>query len=122
RAVRETAVLDEGATALAPLGSAVRELLRAGLGRDPAVASGLLRAADLAARTKAIVVVAERYRELLAESRLVDPAEALWRAAPQDAPLGTTSLPVLVAGYPRVGLAELVFLDSVAGDGSVFVL
>ncbi|HZJ09694.1 MAG TPA: hypothetical protein VFD39_08370, partial [Trueperaceae bacterium] len=100
------------------LGAAVRELLRAGLGQADEVVERLLAADDLAARTKALARVTLRYRELLSVDRLVDPAEALWLAAQ----LGTAPVPVLVAGYPRVGVAELAFLDALAAAGSVFVL
>lgn len=118
RAARDTAALAEGSTSMTALGSSVRELLRAGLFQDPGIAAELRSSENLASRTRALLLVAERYRELLAEVGLVDPAEALWRAAE----IETERASVLVAGYPRVGLAELVFLDSIAADGSVFVL
>lgn len=118
RAIRETALLSEESVSMAALGSSVRELLRAGLSRDEDIAARLRSSEALAARTMALIGVAQSYRKSLAEDQLVDPAEALWRAAE----LGLPAVPVLVAGYPRGGSAELAFLDSIAAAGSVFVL
>ena len=118
QALSETALLSAGAASVTALGAAISELLRAGLGHDPEVEAQLRGSPELAARTKALVRLALHYRALLARAGAVDPAEALWAAAL----LEERRVPVLVAGYPRVGLAELVFLDSVAADGSVFVL
>src|SRR5690606_38978354 len=117
-ALRESEELAEGAASVTTLVGAISELLRAGLGRDSGVVERLLAAPELAQRTKALVRLTLRYRELLAGSQVVDPAEAVWAASR----LEPRRASLLVAGYPRVGLAELAFLDAIADDGSVFVL
>lgn len=97
---------------------AVRELLRAGLGR-PGVAAALAAATpELPVRSLRLLEVATRYREQLAEYQAVEPAEMLWRAG---APNGASEV-VLVAGYPRLGADELALVDAWAANGSVLVL
>jgi hypothetical protein len=59
--------------------------------------------------------VTRAYRTLLRTEGLIDPAEALWEAS-QAAP---DRHPLVVWGYPRLGLGELVFIDPVAGEGSI---
>ncbi len=117
-------------------GAAVREILRAGYGMPHAAGSATGRGADAPAgdalgtndggrpgaavsdRAGRVLTVVDRYRELLRAESLVDRAELLWAASRR------VERPerVLVAGYPRVGLGELRFLDAFAGAGSVFVL
>ena len=58
--------------------------------------------------------VIARYQAALAQEKLVDPAEALWRAAR----LVTRPIPLLVWGYFVPRADELTFLDVLAGDGS----
>src|SRR5215204_3257959 len=66
-------------------------------------------------RARRVMDVARAYRTLLRTEVLIDPAEALWEAA-QAAP---DRRPVVVWGYPRLGSGELVFIDAVAGEGSI---
>jgi hypothetical protein len=84
----------------------IRELFRAGadVGADPG-----------SPRARRVMEVARAYRTLLRTEELIDPAEALWEAA-QASP---GRRPVVVWGYPRLGLGELVFIDAVAGEGSI---
>jgi RecB family exonuclease len=83
----------------------VRELFRAGV--DVAGDLG-------SARARRVIEVARAYRELLRARGLVDSSEVLWEAAGSDPPRH----PVRVRGYPRVGMAEVAFLDAAAGEGS----
>lgn len=113
-------------------GAAVREILRAGFGMPAATDSGpnlpasealdighgARSGAVMSGRARRVLAVVTRYRELLRATGLVDRAELLWVAGERV----ERPEPVLVAGYPRVGLGELSFLDAYAGDGSVFVL
>ncbi len=101
--------------ALAP---AVRELLRAGLGRAEVEAELARSAPSLGARAQLLLTVTRRYREVLARTASVDPAESLWRAADQIA----DARRVLVYGYSRLGFDELRFVDALAAPGSVVVL
>jgi hypothetical protein len=87
----------------------IRELFRSGLDVDVGLRTS---------RARRVVEVAWAYHRRLREQGLIDPAEALWEAA--------RSLPsrrsVLVRGYPRLGPAEVAFVDAVAGEGSVIHL
>jgi RecB family exonuclease len=89
----------------------VREVLRAGL-------TASLSTSSLSERAKGILEVTHAHRELLRARGLVDPAEVMW--------LATEGQPqrqqVLVFGYPRLGLGDLVLLDRVAAPGSLLVL
>jgi hypothetical protein len=89
---------------------AVRELLRAEADLE-IVASVGRRAARLAA-------VARRYAELLAANGKLDSAQVF--TAARHARGGNHR--VSVVGYPRLGVGELLFLDVVAGEGSLLVL
>ncbi len=113
QAIREVVRPDDLEGTVRTWGPTVREVLRAGFGADDA------RPLDAPSpRSRQVLDVAGRYRELLRAAGLVDRAELLWLAAGRV----TRRERVLVAGYPRVGLGELAFLDAFAADGSVVVL
>lgn len=103
------------ARALAP---AARELLRAGLGRAEIEAELARNEPSFGARAQLLLTVTRRYREVLARTASVDPAESLWRAADQ---IEATQR-VLVYGYSRLGFDELRFVDALAAPGSVAIL
>lgn len=110
RAVREVLAPEdlEGSTRV--LAEPLRALLRANLSAARERATG--------ARAQELCALGEHYRALLEAQGLVDAAEALWRAAA----LKTEPQQLHVRGYPRLGEAELVFLNALAGDGSSLVL
>lgn len=89
----------------------VRELLRVGVPIEGLRASGSRQGSFLAD-----VVV--KYLQRLSRYGFIDEAEKLWVAAE----LVQEPQKLLVVGYPRVGRAELHFLDAIAADGSVFIL
>lgn len=93
------------------LSTLVREMIRVGVSTDA------LRSADSNAAQQ-LAAVLERYEALLTERGLIDGAARLWAAAP----MVQRQEKLFVYGYPRVGRADLYFLDAVAADGSVFVL
>lgn len=93
------------------LSTLVREMMRVGVGPDA------LRSVDSSAAHQ-LAAVLERYEALLAERGLIDGAARLWTAAQ----VVQRQEKLFVYGYPRVGRADLYFLDAVAADGSVFVL
>lgn len=97
---------------------AVRELLRAGLGR--AGVGTALAATDprLGTRARHLLALTARYRRVLARTGSIDPAESLWRAAESN----PARRPVLVYGYSRLGADELAYVDALAAPGSVVVL
>src|SRR5215207_7974466 len=84
----------------------IRELFRAGADVDADPGSP---------RARRVMEVARAYRTLLRTEELIDPAEALWEAAQSS----SDRRPLVVWGYPRLGLGELVFVDAVAGEGSI---
>ena len=84
----------------------IRELFRAGADVDADPGSP---------RARRVMEVARAYRLLLRTEGLIDPAEALWEAA-QASP---DRRPLVVWSYPRLGSGELVFIDAVAGEGSI---
>lgn len=98
----------EGTTRV--VAESLRALLRANL--------GVVRRHAGTPRVKALCDLAEHYQSLLDARQLVDAAEMLWRAATIKPP----HLCLHVRGYPRLGAAELTFLDALAGDGSSLVL
>ena len=99
----------EGTTRqLAPV---VRELLRTGVPLQKLGESGSAQGALLSA-------VATRYQEHLRSRGFIDEATKLWVATDSV----REPLRLLVVGYPRVGRADLHFLDKIAADGSVLIL
>ena len=132
QAVREVLHPEDLEGTVRQYGATVREILRAGYGVPPAAASGTDTPASgavgddlggrpdtaISDRAGRVLAVVTRYREFLRAESLVDRAELLWVASRRV----ERPEPVLVAGYPRVGLGELCFLDAFAGAGSVFVL
>ncbi|QQS48557.1 MAG: PD-(D/E)XK nuclease family protein [Acidobacteriota bacterium] len=89
----------------------VDALLRAGI--DPSILFD-----DDSERVRSLAKVTAGYLEILAGEKLVDPAEALWRAAG----LGIGKRAILFWGYFRPLIDELEFIDALAGDGSRFIL
>jgi RecB family exonuclease len=87
------------------LSPSIRELFRSGVdtGMDPSTP-----------RTRRVLAVAQSYDARLRARGLVDPTQVLWEAARSAPP----RRPVLVWGYPRVGSAEVAFVDAVAGEDS----
>jgi RecB family exonuclease len=106
RAVEEALGSSDPAGVAGTLLPPIRELFRAGADVDVDPGSP---------RTRRVMEVARAYRTLLRTEGLIDPAEALWEAA-QTSP---DRRPVVVWGYPRLGSGELVFIDAVAGEGSI---
>ncbi len=93
----------------------------AGIARSllPAIREVFRTGADLemepsSPRARRALTIAQTYRGLLRERNLVDPAEMLQEAAR----LLPRRRPVQVFGYPRLGPAEIAFLDAVAAEGS----
>lgn len=89
----------------------VRTLLRAGVDLPKLMADG-------SPRVQRLAKLADAYRGELAGAGEIDPAESLREAAA----LPLERQAVLVAGYPRLGQDERIFLDAVAGPGSVLLL
>lgn len=133
RAVRDVLDPEDLEGTVRRYGAAVREILRAGYGAAPetealgahAAIGAAVGAGDgggpeatVSHRAGRVLALVSRYRALLRDEHLVDRAEMLWMAGRR------VERPerVLVAGYPRVGLGELHFLDAFAGAGSVFLL
>lgn len=83
----------------------IRELFRSGVdtGMDPG-----------SPRARRVFAVAQNYEARLRARGLVDSAQVLWEAARCAPP----QRPASVWGYPRVGPAEVAFVDAVAGEGS----
>jgi hypothetical protein len=106
RAVEEVLGSSDPAGVARTLLPPIRELFRVGadVGADPGTP-----------RVRRVMAVGRAYRTLLRSEGLIDPAEALWEAA-QASP---DRRPLVVWGYPRLGLGELVFIDAVAGEGSI---
>ena len=73
---------------------------------------------DDSERVRQLAAVANRYLERLSARDLVDPAEALWRAAE----LETERRPILVYGYFRPRIDELALIDAIVGDGGQMIL
>ncbi|MBK9314473.1 MAG: PD-(D/E)XK nuclease family protein [Acidobacteria bacterium] len=69
-------------------------------------------------RIRQLAQITLGYRERLRAKGLVDPAEALWRAAE----LGPARRSIMVYGYFRPRIDELALIDAIAGDGSHFIL
>lgn len=93
------------------LASTVDELLRLGIqpgALKTSASPAVLQLADIQAR----------YLELLTETGVWDDAQTTWAA------LEAVSKreKVLVTGYPRIGTADVHFLDAVAAEGSALVL
>jgi hypothetical protein len=86
--------------------SPIRELFRAGADVDADPGSP---------RARRVMEVARTYRGLLRAEGLIDPAEMLRQAAKEP----PERHPVLLWGYPRLGRDEVMFIDAVAGEGSV---
>lgn len=99
--------LTDAYKSVAPL---VSELLRVGVGAAELTGSGAL--------PERLAQVLDRYETALAGHGVVDSAAKLWVAAR----LGAAPSNLFVLGYPRVGRADLFFLNAVAAEGSVFVL
>ncbi len=113
------------------LSMAVSEVIETG---DPAAVAGWLRPSvdallrsgtdpsilidDESERVRNLAKVAAGYLEILAREKLVDPAEALWRAAKIEAERRA----VMIYGYFRPRIDELEFIDTLSGDGSQFIL
>jgi RecB family exonuclease len=106
RAVEEVLGSSDPAGVARTLIPPIRELFRAGADVDADPGSP---------RARRVMEVARAYRTLLRTEGLIDPAEALWEAA-QASP---DRRPLVVWGYPRLGLGELVFIDAAAGEGSI---
>ena len=106
RAVEEVLGSSDPAGVARTLLPPIRELFRAGADVDADPGSP---------RARRVMEVARSYRTLLRTEGLIDPAEALWEAA-QASP---DRRPLVVWGYPRLGLGELVFIDAAAGEGSI---
>ena len=104
-AVEEALGSDDPDGVARSLSASIRELFRAGVdtGMDPG-----------SPRARRLFAVARAYQARLRARELVDPAQVLWEAA-RSSP---QRRPVLVWGYPRVGPAEVAFVDAVAGEGS----
>ena len=93
----------------------VREVLRAGIDE--------MKTEPSTPRLRQVVALARAYREALAASALVDPAEVSWavaRAARAGADVERQR--VHVVGYTRLDPDVVAFLDAVAGPGSVVTL
>src|SRR5205823_15110587 len=69
-------------------------------------------------RARRLAGIAISYRDRLRKDRLLDQNETLWEASK----LGPERLPVMVYGYPRLGIDEMEFLDAIAGEGSFVFL
>lgn len=110
-AIQETARPADIAGYTRYVAATVQEILRAGYPyHDPSP--------DLSERARGLLELTVHYRDVLRRQLLVDPAEVLWAATE----LEVDPLPLLVAGYPRLGKGEAAFLAAVAGEGSVVVL
>ncbi|MFP5501917.1 MAG: hypothetical protein ACLGIN_05455, partial [Candidatus Sericytochromatia bacterium] len=114
------AIMLEAATCLSaadPGGAArsvapvVRTLLRAGADLERLAAEGQ-------PRVKRLATCAIGYRDALRAQGLLDPAEALGAACEAS----TEREPLLVYGYPRLGLDERALIAAVAADDSVVIL
>lgn len=113
------------------LSAAVKEVLKP---EDPSGVAGWLRPSveallrsgtdpsilfdDESGRVRDLAKVAGRYLELVAAREMVDPAQALWRAAE----LGLERRQALIYGYFRPRADELTLIDALAGDNSVLLL
>jgi ATP-dependent helicase/DNAse subunit B len=93
---------------VAPL---VRELTRIGISPDELKRSQ-------AQQTQHLAELLKRYHHALQEAQLVDRSQVIWRALP----LITKTQRLLVTGYPRLGSADLHFLDAIADTGSHLIL
>lgn len=62
--------------------------------------------------------VLDVYRGALADRGVIASSAKLWEAAS----LGSRPNKLFVLGYPRIGRADLFFLDAISADGSVLVL
>lgn len=89
---------------------AVRELFRAD--------ADLEKVASVGRRPARLASIARRYAGLLAASGKIDQAQAFTTATRTV----KNSRQVCVVGYPRLGVGELLFLDAIAGEGSLLVL
>ncbi len=107
---KETRVVDVEGTARS-LGPSVRRLLRSEF------QFSALETIE-SERARRLVKVARRYREELRALDAVDAAEALHVAAE----FVTERRAVCVYGFPQLEEDELLFLDTLAGEGSVLIL
>ncbi|MFO7546607.1 MAG: PD-(D/E)XK nuclease family protein [Trueperaceae bacterium] len=108
------ATVDVDGIARAVEGS-VREALRAGIDE--------MEAEPSTPRLRQVVALARAYREVLAASALVDPAEVSWavaRAVRSGADVERRQ--VHVVGYTRLDRDVVAFLDAVAAAGSVVIV
>jgi RecB family exonuclease len=106
---------DDAAGLAVVAGPAVRELLRAADLDGPPF--------ELEPRLERWWRVAVRYRALLAEAGVVDPAEALRSAAARAAAAFPTARPpVALLGHLDLAADEVEAIDALAGPGSVIVL
>ncbi|MEW6734301.1 MAG: PD-(D/E)XK nuclease family protein, partial [Acidobacteriota bacterium] len=69
-------------------------------------------------RGRQLAGLADTYRTGLRQAGLLDPSEVFWQASL----LTPSRRTILVYGYPQLDQDELVFLDTLAGEGSVIRL
>lgn len=89
----------------------VSELLRVGIRAPELMGAG-------GALPEHLAQILRRYEKELADKGVIDEASKLWVAAR----LGGVPRKLFVLGYPRIGRADLFFLNAVAADDSVLVL
>lgn len=122
QAVLEAWGSEDAAGAVRAVGPALHDLLRAGVGAAGDAELERLNAAA-SARAARLLALTARYLALLRDDRLVDPDEALWRAAElAEVGQGDGSAPWWILLPPRPAPGERAFLDAIAGPGSRVVL
>lgn len=89
----------------------ISELLRVGIGPADLQRAGSTVCSQLAQ-------VLDVYRTALADQGVIAASAKLWEAASS----GVRPSKLFVLGYPRVGRADLFFLDGISADGSVLIL
>ena len=91
--------------------STVQELMREGINAEQLKRSSTPQVLRLA-------MALDSYKCILTELGLVEPSEVLWNALA----LIRKTQPLILAGYPRLGRAELQFLNALAGPESIVLL
>ncbi|MBO9997887.1 MAG: PD-(D/E)XK nuclease family protein [Cyanobacteria bacterium SID2] len=93
--------------------SSIDTLLRSGIDFD-----ALLAQSDLSPQLKTLAQFVRAYRTHLHTAKSIDPAELFWHAAR----LSPEPQPLFVYGYIDPQRDRIAFLNSIAGDGSIFYL